>query len=519
MPFSMVFSNIKFEPAFHLAILWMAVLLVFSKGLRSYGKTVYFVVLIPIVTLCLVCGQLIATGRQQGFLFLESYAGFSWLEGLQNPEQWVAVSREVFFVWGLNGCAVMQMASHNRRNRRIAGEAVFVAVLVLAPLLLASFACGSCLHILAQAGFRYVTAVISFAHGTFRQMLNWELVEEPFVAWEKLDTTFSDDTEAPEPINSKFYMHWSDLARHLGGWIQVAPLLAVPLVASIQCIWYLSCGPSNVIERMMKLCRPSLSMDSNNGRHSDERHSFHCHQCQQQGHQNNMGLFDEHSEVGDAPEVVEADVPPKYTPPPSYSTATGTMLAKFLRRSFRHSLQHIQGLLHSSSSSPRGSVDATSAAAAATAATNGGFVISDDPAGNDSSSDGPPRETHYTLRAAERRRSNSHRTHTPPPDYNDLTSSDSFRSLGSSTSSTSTSSSTAAAGSFRLLRALQRTLSQRSRGMIMRMDNDDDEEVAATVGEDQQQQHRGRLVPSSAGATELVSVSTIDLESIDSTDA
>lgn len=36
---------------------------------------------------------------------------------------------------------------------------------------------------------------------------------------------------------------------------------------------------------------------------------------------------------------VQDDAPPKYTPPPSYTTATGARLAKLLRQSIRRSVR------------------------------------------------------------------------------------------------------------------------------------------------------------------------------------
>lgn len=43
-------------------------------------------------------------------------------------------------------------------------------------------------------------------------------------------------------------------------------------------------------------------------------------------------------------EVPFEDPPPKYTPPPSYSTATGARLAKMLRHSFHRTIRRIASL-------------------------------------------------------------------------------------------------------------------------------------------------------------------------------
>lgn len=50
------------------------------------------------------------------------------------------------------------------------------------------------------------------------------------------------------------------------------------------------------------------------------------------------------SEVTAANALTE-DPPPKYTPPPSYTTATGARLAKFLRQSIRRSVRRIANVL------------------------------------------------------------------------------------------------------------------------------------------------------------------------------
>lgn len=48
------------------------------------------------------------------------------------------------------------------------------------------------------------------------------------------------------------------------------------------------------------------------------------------------------------------DPPPKYTPPPSYTTATGARIAKFLRQSIRRSVRRLANVLGESSSARSG---------------------------------------------------------------------------------------------------------------------------------------------------------------------
>ena len=43
--------------------------------------------------------------------------------------------------------------------------------------------------------------------------------------------------------------------------------------------------------------------------------------------------------LGNVLRDLQEDEPPKYTPPPSYTTATGARLAKLFRQSIRHSVR------------------------------------------------------------------------------------------------------------------------------------------------------------------------------------
>ncbi|CAG0916375.1 unnamed protein product [Notodromas monacha] len=469
--------------------------------------------------------------------------------------QWVAVSREVFFVWGLSGCAVMQMAAHNPKRRRIVLDLLLVTLFVVTPLFLAAFACGSCLHILAQAGFDFIpssfeepnmrnflsqsqrmreletranalftgivfassrfspssgytplrfateiypaatvvlgpslspfwtmsfyfalvflgiavllvtwrtvldmlvsiksvvlrkwivtvcfvtsfaaflfslpfmsevgihvlyfldscvgcawwimvlyalmllgllyvrgkpygaediagsmfpskqsclmgvlggcfallwtlvlpvalltTAVVSFWFGTFRQMLYWGDTEwSNNASLSAFDSLTSDSLiakvflgSADQRAGKHFYLYWSKGVRQVGGWIQVGPLLLVPVVAAAQIVWYLSCGPTDLFGRIKALYRPPLTF--NHGRSRTSRY-------RQQASAGNLQVeLDQQSDHADedADEVPGAnDPPPLYTPPPSYSTATGAMVAKFLRASFRRSVRQVQDI-------------------------------------------------------------------------------------------------------------------------------------------------------------------------------
>ena len=81
---------------------------------------------------------------------------------------------------------------------------------------------------------------------------------------------------------------------------------------------------------MQLLCRPSL--DFTGAQNSEE------------------GLEDasssrENQVFCSTAELIFEDLPPKYTPPPSYTTATGAKIAKLLRQSIRRSVRRIGNIL------------------------------------------------------------------------------------------------------------------------------------------------------------------------------
>ncbi|GBP80712.1 Sodium- and chloride-dependent glycine transporter 1 [Eumeta japonica] len=113
-----------------------------------------------------------------------------------------------------------------------------------------------------------------------------------------------------------YYPIW---ARQIAVLLQQGALLTMPVAAFVQTWRYMSKGPPDILDRIQNLYRPRL------------------------GAANEGVIRGANSGVPGVPGVevpattapVLPDPPPKYTPPPSYSTATGARLLHSLRRSFR----------------------------------------------------------------------------------------------------------------------------------------------------------------------------------------
>ncbi|CAH0384145.1 unnamed protein product [Bemisia tabaci] len=120
------------------------------------------------------------------------------------------------------------------------------------------------------------------------------------------------------------YDYWPVWGRQAGCLIQLAPLVLVPIAGVIQTIRYLTTGPPDIFERIQLLYRPRIDLQHN------------IHDMAAQGNSENSG--------GHGGGIPVEDPPPKYTPPPSYSTATGARIAKLLRQSLRRSVRGIRNI-------------------------------------------------------------------------------------------------------------------------------------------------------------------------------
>ncbi|XP_055925391.1 sodium-dependent transporter bedraggled-like [Argiope bruennichi] len=107
------------------------------------------------------------------------------------------------------------------------------------------------------------------------------------------------------------YRYWQQWAKTLNLCIQMFPLVLIITVGAYQAFKVFAVRSDKpFMERLKLLCCPMVPLPSSNS-----RHSYNSTSSMSQGSTNSAFLD---------------DPPPKYTPPPSYSTATSRMLAKQL---------------------------------------------------------------------------------------------------------------------------------------------------------------------------------------------
>uniref|UniRef100_A0A182IZI1 Transporter n=1 Tax=Anopheles atroparvus TaxID=41427 RepID=A0A182IZI1_ANOAO len=151
--------------------------------------------------------------------------------------------------------------------------------------------------------------------------------------------------------------YWPLWARQVGGFVQVSFLLLVPIVMVVQIYRYLCSGPPDILDRVDLLLRPPIDGDTSSriraihsrrpavstaAQQSNASGTRHTSSGSQQRDASSDRAVSLSLDSRGAPRDAE-DAPPKYTPPPSYTTATGARIAKMLRNSIRRSVRRIIG--------------------------------------------------------------------------------------------------------------------------------------------------------------------------------
>ncbi|XP_037082429.1 sodium- and chloride-dependent neutral and basic amino acid transporter B(0+)-like, partial [Pollicipes pollicipes] len=148
-----------FEISFNLAVTWILVYLSLGRGLRSYGKVVYPIVLLAMVSFFTVCIQLLSwtEGLNEFFTDKVLFDNVFW-----STVPWVVAARETFMIWGLHGAALMAVASHNKFGHSLRRDTSLVALVTLVILFLAALFGYACLHALRVGDIGYIIGSSSF---------------------------------------------------------------------------------------------------------------------------------------------------------------------------------------------------------------------------------------------------------------------------------------------------------------------------------------------------------------------
>ncbi|XP_011179511.2 sodium-dependent transporter bedraggled [Zeugodacus cucurbitae] len=155
-------GNIRFRVsnrlAFNLTLIWVVVFLILCKGLKSFGKAVFLLTILPLIALAAVICKLLYVvdpAKLQNIFTTTDFSDF-----FENSKMWVAAAQEVFLTWGLLGSSVISITScthaAGRSEISLRRDAIFAILITLFSLCLAALLGTLCVQILNQHSYIYV---------------------------------------------------------------------------------------------------------------------------------------------------------------------------------------------------------------------------------------------------------------------------------------------------------------------------------------------------------------------------
>lgn len=149
-------GELRFQTLFYIVVIWMAVFIGLSKGLKSYGKVVFVFGIFPIV------GFLVFATKVIGLLPLATFKYWffntQWLEFIYNGNSWICAARECFFTWCILGATLSQLASHNKFGSKLLRDTTIIVVTTLTVLILSGITGVAIVNLIRQSGYEYTVS-------------------------------------------------------------------------------------------------------------------------------------------------------------------------------------------------------------------------------------------------------------------------------------------------------------------------------------------------------------------------
>lgn len=150
-------GGIRFQMAFNVTVLWLIVFIVLCKGLRSYGKIVFLLMVLPMIGLAALCIKMLTMLRLNSIQNI--FATTNWSDFFINSQSWMSAAQETFLTWSLLGASLISIFSrsstthtHKTHLRR---DAIIVVIITLFALFLAALLGNTCVQILNDRGYYY----------------------------------------------------------------------------------------------------------------------------------------------------------------------------------------------------------------------------------------------------------------------------------------------------------------------------------------------------------------------------
>lgn len=166
------------QVAFNMAVLWLCVFVVLCKGLRSYGKIVLGLMVIPLIGLTTLCTKMLTMinstslqvtglkcrfyemmGTESRIAFQNIFPATDWQDFFINSQSWLSAAQEAFLTWGLFGASIISIFSKTtqlqEKRTALRRDALIVVVITISGLILAAILGNACVQILNDYGFYY----------------------------------------------------------------------------------------------------------------------------------------------------------------------------------------------------------------------------------------------------------------------------------------------------------------------------------------------------------------------------
>lgn len=148
-------GKVRFQLAFNLSLFWTFVFIILCRGLRSYGKFVFPLVILPVVGLTAFSTKLL---MMIDFSSIENlFPATDWDDFFVNSNSWMSAAQETFLTWGLFGASVLSISSHGMKKKMptLRRDAIFIVIVTLYGLILAAVIGNACVQIIKDNGYLY----------------------------------------------------------------------------------------------------------------------------------------------------------------------------------------------------------------------------------------------------------------------------------------------------------------------------------------------------------------------------
>lgn len=162
-------GSVRFQVAFNLAILWSVVFVILCKGLRSYGKMVVGLSVLPLIGLTALVAKFITLIDMSSLQSV--FPSTDWQDFFPNSQSWLSAAQETFLTWNLLGVSVLAMNSKPSEKKinktALRRDAIITVFITLYGLILAAILGNACVQILFDRGYWYLPG----SYGNFFHIL------------------------------------------------------------------------------------------------------------------------------------------------------------------------------------------------------------------------------------------------------------------------------------------------------------------------------------------------------------